>query len=58
MPIHPVILHCPRCRTQHVDKGRWATFDHKRHLCFGCGGLFEEPTAGVGVARLGEAPLD
>jgi len=53
--VTPAILHCPGCGAQHVDKGRWAAFDHRRHLCYACGLFFEAPKPGVGVARLGSS---
>ena len=49
MTITPAILRCPNCGVQHVDKGKWARFDHKRHLCYACGGFFEAPEPNVGV---------
>lgn len=48
------VMDCPRCGTRHVDKGKWATFDHKKHLCAHCGEMFERPTAGIGVATVEE----
>jgi hypothetical protein len=48
----PAVLHCPRCGVQHVDRGKWATFDHRRHLCHGCGTFFEDAAPNVGVAAL------
>jgi hypothetical protein len=45
----PAILSCPHCGARHVDKGRWALFDHRKHLCFGCGRFFEVPEPNVGV---------
>ncbi len=51
-PPTPAILHCPHCGAQHVEKGKWATFDHKKHLCYACGRFFEVPAPNVGVADL------
>ena len=48
----PAILVCPRCGTQHVDNGKWAAFDHRKHLCCSCGQFFEVPQPNVGVASL------
>jgi transposase-like protein len=48
----PAVLSCPHCGAPHVDKGRWATFDHRRHLCFACGRFFEVPEPNVGVEAL------
>lgn len=49
----PALLHCPQCGVQHVEKGKWATFDHKRHLCYGCGSFFDVAEPNVGVAFRG-----
>jgi len=49
--VTPAVLHCPSCGARHVDKGRWAKFDHRKHLCAGCGRFFEVPAANVGVDR-------
>lgn len=38
--VHPIpmLLWCPKCHTQHVDEGEWATIrTHKTHLCAKCG---------------------
>lgn len=47
----PMVLHCPKCGTQHVDEDEWATTRvHKTHLCAECGRLFRPanvPTVGV-----------
>lgn len=32
----PVVLFCPVCRAQHVDRGMWATLPHRRHRCAHC----------------------
>ncbi len=32
----PVILYCPKCITQHIDEGEWATKPHRTHLCKNC----------------------
>jgi transposase-like protein len=50
--VTPAILACPHCALQHIDKGKWATFDHKRHLCSGCGRFFEASAPNVGVTSL------
>jgi len=46
------LIHCPHCGAQHVDQGKWARFDHRRHLCSGCGRFFEVAWANVGVSAL------
>lgn len=33
----PMVLHCPECRTRHVDVGEFATKVHHTHSCQGCG---------------------
>lgn len=56
----PSILLCPKCNTQHVDKGVWATVRvHRTHLCEGCGAIWRPfAYATVGVAELGaDAPV-
>ena len=61
----PVILHCPHCKKQHVDEGRWATRPHRTHACVddatepGCRKAFT-PSAHrtVGVASLTGLKLD
>jgi predicted house-cleaning noncanonical NTP pyrophosphatase (MazG superfamily) len=55
----PSILQCPKCNTQHVDKGVWATTRiHRTHLCANCGHLWRPYAyATVGVSTLPvEAP--
>lgn len=34
-----MVLHCPKCITQHVDKprGEWKNPPHRSHLCAKCG---------------------
>jgi hypothetical protein len=32
----PEILYCPKCNTQHIDEGEWATRPHKTHQCQSC----------------------
>jgi transposase-like protein len=49
----PAILFCPHCGVQHVDKGKWAKFDHPRHLCYSCGAFFDAERPTIGVARIG-----
>lgn len=50
----PMVLHCPLCGTQHVDKPEpeigWTNPPHKSHLCHGCGIVWRPasvPTVGV-----------
>lgn len=55
----PAILLCPKCNTQHVDKGIWAsTRIHRTHLCATCGAIWRPyayATVGVEVLPV-EAP--
>lgn len=51
-----MILLCPACSLQHVDKPAlgWANPPHRSHLCAGCGAVWRPcdlPT--VGVKRIG-----
>lgn len=44
------VLKCPSCGEQHVDTGKWATFNHRKHLCSRCRRFFTDPEgASVGV---------
>jgi predicted house-cleaning noncanonical NTP pyrophosphatase (MazG superfamily) len=47
----PMVLLCPKCSGQHVDRGVWSTTRiHRTHLCEHCGETwkpFEYPTVGV-----------
>lgn len=46
----PMVLHCPKCRGQHIDREEWATHQHRTHRCEHCGELFrvaKVPTVGV-----------
>jgi len=50
----PVVIHCPRCRAQHIDgpdpKKDWDNPPHKSHLCHKCGLIWrtaDVPTTGV-----------
>ena len=45
-----MVLHCPKCHAQHIDRNEWATRPHKTHLCEHCGNLWrpcQQPTCGV-----------
>jgi hypothetical protein len=54
----PMLLHCPRCLTQHVDapdeaKG-WTNQPHRSHLCHACGTVWRPAdVATTGVASIG-----
>lgn len=32
-----MLLNCPQCKEQHIDKDEWATKPHMTHLCEFCG---------------------
>lgn len=49
MELKRKVLHCPKCGAQHVEKGKWARFGHRRHLCYSCGEFFEDVEPSVGV---------
>jgi len=54
-PPIPMVLHCPKCHVQHVDRGEWATAAkaHQKHLCEACGHTWKPSAiATVGVERL------
>jgi hypothetical protein len=51
LPI-PMVLHCPDCKTQHVDEDEWKTKVHRTHLCANCKKEWQPslcPTVGVWV---------
>lgn len=57
--VHPIpmLLWCPRCHAQHIDRGEWATVrTHKKHLCESCG--FEWKPALVETVGVSELPKD
>lgn len=33
----PMVLHCPECKTRHIDEGEFATKPHHTHSCQKCG---------------------
>jgi hypothetical protein len=59
----PMVLHCPKCGTQHVDapepENNWTNPPHKSHLCHNCKTVWrpaDVPTNGVqSVATRGDA---
>jgi hypothetical protein len=55
----PMILHCPKCDTKHIDIEEWATRPHKVHLCLNTNCNHEwqpssRPTVGVDEDVVGE----
>jgi len=56
-PPVPMLLWCPKCHVQHVDRGEWATpaKAHRKHLCEACGHAWKPAAeATVGVEKLPE----
>lgn len=52
-PSVPMLIFCPTCLCQHIDRGEWQTKPHRTHLCEKCGGTFRPALiATVGVAVL------
>ncbi len=43
IPRSPIkmILYCPTCGHQHIDKGEWEHRRHRKHLCESCGGIWK-----------------
>jgi hypothetical protein len=53
----PMLLWCPKCHSQHVDREEWATpaKAHRKHLCEACGHTWKPAAAAtVGVEKLPE----
>ena len=51
----PMILNCPQCSKQHIDRDEWAARPHRTHLCEHCGYKWrpdERYTVGVSVQEL------
>lgn len=55
-PAHPIqlVLHCPECGLQHIDRDEWAARLHSRHLCERCEHEWVPRLATVGVAAIVE----
>lgn len=46
-----LILYCPNCGLQHIDRDEWATKRHRTHLCERCRWTWQPKiyaTVGVG----------
>lgn len=60
--VHPIqmLLWCPACHAQHVDRGDFATIrTHKTHLCGNCGHKWRPANIEtVGVSELPEELSD
>lgn len=51
----PMLLDCPKCGSQHVDRDEWATRVHRTHLCAHCWYQWQpHEFATVGVENLEE----
>lgn len=43
-------IYCPNCRLKHIDRDDWSKRLHKKHLCEGCGNIwqpYDEYTFGI-----------
>ena len=38
-----------RCGKKHVDSDKFATFNHRKHLCHNCNTYFYDTERGIGV---------
>lgn len=48
-----LVLFCPACRAQHIDRGPWETREHLTHLCESCHHLWvASEVCSVGVEAL------
>lgn len=48
----PMILFCPLCHVQHIDRGEWTTKPHRTHKCEVCTKEWRPanvPTVGVAI---------
>lgn len=40
MTAHPapvaMVLFCPHCKEQHIERGKWKTTPHRTHACYRC----------------------
>ncbi|MEK6982625.1 MAG: hypothetical protein AABX38_06840 [Candidatus Micrarchaeota archaeon] len=50
--VKTIIIH-DKCSKAHIDKGKWATFNHSRHLCEYCKEFFFVKKANVGISKEG-----
>lgn len=51
----PMVLFCPACGEQHIDKANWESPPHRTHLCQVCGHLWRP--ASVYTEGVAEVPL-
>jgi len=43
-----VIIH-EKCGKKHIDLGKYAEFNHKKHLCIPCNEFFYNTERGIGI---------
>lgn len=43
------VIFCPKCATQHIDRGEWAEKVHHNHLCLKCAEVFDVGEYSFGV---------
>ncbi len=43
-------LRCPSCGEYHIDEGKYATFNHRVHVCSSCGVKFSSQQKCIGLA--------
>jgi len=46
--IKKIIIH-DKCKKKHIDEGKFATFNHRKHLCLYCDEYFYDNDRAVGV---------
>ena len=56
-PLLKEILVHDKCGKTHIDKGKWAEFNHSRHLCEHCKEFFFVKQANVGIEKTIEEGL-
>ena len=43
-----VVVH-EKCGNKHIDNGKFAEFNHRKHLCLNCDEYFYDDERGIGV---------
>ena len=46
------VVKCTCCGKVHVDRAKWATFNHSKHVCMYCGCTFRSAQPCIGVDSL------
>ena len=46
------VVKCPHCGKVHVDRAKWANFNHSKHVCMYCGCTFRSAQPCIGVDSL------